>query len=57
MLETEAKTVAELLSELGITSGMVAVEVDLNIVKKKDYAVYALKEGDVIEIVNFVGGG
>jgi hypothetical protein len=26
-------------------------------VKKADYPSFALKEGDVIEIVNFVGGG
>ena len=37
--------------------GRVAVEVNLIIVKKADYDKYALREGDLIEIVNFVGGG
>jgi sulfur carrier protein len=50
-------TVAGLLEELGIGPGRVAVEVNLTIVKKADYTVFALKDGDTVEIVNFVGGG
>ncbi len=52
-----AKTVMELLDELKIRSGRVAVEVNLTIVKKADYGGFALKDGDAVEIVNFVGGG
>ena len=52
-----AKTVMELLDELKIRSGRVAVEVNLAIVKKADYSGFALKDGDAVEIVNFVGGG
>ncbi len=55
--ETNQRTVAGLLDELGITSGMVAVEVNLKVVKKSDHQDTALKEGDSVEIVNFVGGG
>lgn len=50
-------TVSGLLSELGIKSGGVAVEVNMAIVKKQEYDRYELKEGDTVEIVNFVGGG
>ena len=50
-------TVAGLLEELGIDAGRVAVEVNLLIVRKAEYAGFALKDGDIIEIVNFVGGG
>jgi sulfur carrier protein len=52
-----ATTVKELLDELGIITGRVAVEVNVSIVKKADYETFLLKEGDEIEIVNFVGGG
>ena len=52
-----AATLKELLEELGIISGRVAVEVNAAIVKKADYDTFRLKDGDVLEIVNFVGGG
>jgi len=55
--ETKAGTVEALLSELNLRREGVAVEVNLAIVKKKDYAGFALKEGDEVEIVNLVGGG
>jgi len=56
-LETGAGTVEALLGELNIRREGVAVEVNLAIVKKKDYPGFALKEGDEVEIVNLVGGG
>jgi sulfur carrier protein len=52
-----ASTVAELLEELKVPVGRVAVEVNLTIVKKTDYGRFALRDGDTVEIVNFVGGG
>jgi len=55
--DSSAGTLKELLSELKIESGRVAVEVNLSIVKKADYESYKLKDGDKVEIVNFVGGG
>jgi thiamine biosynthesis protein ThiS len=56
-LETSAATLKELLNQLSVLPGRVAVEVNLSVVKKADYPSFALKDGDVIEIVNFVGGG
>lgn len=50
-------TVSGLLKVLDIEPGRVAVEVNMNIVKKVNYEEYLLKDGDSIEIVNFVGGG
>jgi sulfur carrier protein len=50
-------TVSGLLEDLGIEPAGVAVEVNLNIIKKCDYERHALKDGDAVEIVNFVGGG
>jgi sulfur carrier protein len=52
-----AATLKELLAELGIISGRVAVEVNAAIVKRADYDTFQLKDDDVLEIVNFVGGG
>jgi thiamine biosynthesis protein ThiS len=52
-----AATVQELLDELGIVSGRVAVEVNISIVSKKDFHSFRIHDGDEIEIVNFVGGG
>jgi thiamine biosynthesis protein ThiS len=56
-LETSAATVKDLLDQLSVLPGRVAVEVNLSVVRKADYSSFALKDGDVIEIVNFVGGG
>lgn len=53
----DALTVDGLLKGLKIEPGRVAVEVNLAIVKKQDYETVKLKEGDSVEIVNFVGGG
>ncbi len=50
-------SVRELLEKLGIEPAGVAVEVNLSIVKKSEYVDVRLKEGDTVEIVNFVGGG
>ncbi len=50
-------SVKELLERLQIKPQTVAVEVNLNIVKKADYENYIIKEGDQVEVVSFVGGG
>ncbi|HMK61737.1 MAG TPA: sulfur carrier protein ThiS [Dissulfurispiraceae bacterium] len=55
--QTKCKTVSELLNELDIRLGRVAVEVNLQIIRKTDYESHQLSEGDIVEIVNFVGGG
>ena len=50
-------SVAALLAKLDIDSRRVAVEHNLNIVKRKTYPETVIGEGDTVEIVNFVGGG
>ena len=50
-------TVAQLLSQLEIDARRVAVELNLAVVKKAAYDSSVIKEGDEVEIVNFVGGG
>ncbi|MGD0883505.1 MAG: sulfur carrier protein ThiS [Thermodesulfovibrionales bacterium] len=56
-LETSAATVKELLDEVAVRPERVAVEVNLSVVKRAEYSSFGLKEGDRVEIVNFVGGG
>jgi len=56
-IDSNAGTVKELLDELKIVSGRVAVEVNLSIIKKADYESCILNDGDKIEVVNFVCGG
>jgi len=49
--------VAALVSALGLDARKVAVERNLEIVPRSSYAMTALREGDRIEIVHFIGGG
>ncbi len=53
----EGATVLSLLRELSLPETRVAVERNLSIVRKAEFADTALCEGDRIEIVTFVGGG
>ena len=50
-------SVAELLAQLDIDARRVAVELNLAVVKKAAYESSIVKDGDEVEIVNFVGGG
>lgn len=50
-------SVAELLTRLEIDARRVAVELNLAVVKKAAYDSSVIKDGDEVEIVNFVGGG
>ena len=50
-------TLTALLAELNIDPRRVAVEHNLNVVKRANYDSTQVHEGDQIEIVNFVGGG
>jgi sulfur carrier protein len=49
--------VAALVAELGLDVRKVAVERNLEIVPKSEYAATPLADGDRIEIVTFIGGG
>ena len=45
------------LEALGLASRPVAVELNGNLVRRADQETTALKPGDRVEIVSFVGGG
>lgn len=50
-------TVRGLVEHLGLTDGPVAVEKNRAVVPRAEHGTTALAEGDVVEIVHFVGGG
>jgi thiamine biosynthesis protein ThiS len=50
-------TVSALLTSLDIDSRRVAVEHNLVVVKRVAFGTTDVREGDEVEIVNFVGGG
>jgi thiamine biosynthesis protein ThiS len=53
----EPISVTALLARLDIDPRRVAVEHNLNIIKKPRYPEVIVGDGDTVEIVNFVGGG
>ena len=57
MRDVGSATVADLLRELELTERLVAVEVNREVVRRAAFQTCALHEGDVLEIVSFVGGG
>ena len=54
---TEGKSVLDLVQQLGFSAERLAVELNLQIIKREQWANSNLKQGDRIEIVQFVGGG
>jgi sulfur carrier protein len=52
-----ATTVRGLVELLGLTEGPVAVERNGEVVPRAEHAAVEIADGDVIEIVHFVGGG
>jgi sulfur carrier protein len=53
----DGSSIAGMLADLQIGRDRVAVEVGMEIVPKAHYDTHTLKEGDKVEIVQFVGGG
>jgi sulfur carrier protein len=54
---THGMSVAHLLDELQIRPGRVVVELNRAIVSREAHESTSLKEGDMVEVVHFVGGG
>jgi len=55
--EVQAADVAALIAELDLEKRMIAIERNLEVVPKSQYADTLLVEGDRIEIVHMIGGG
>lgn len=54
---SDGMTIDALLSSLNVSELSSAVELNLNILDKKDYGRTRLNDGDLVEIISFVGGG
>ena len=46
-----------LLAELSVSTKYIAIEVNKIIIPKSEYTKYLLKENDIVEVINAVGGG
>ncbi|MFH0939929.1 MAG: sulfur carrier protein ThiS [Planctomycetota bacterium] len=53
----ENASVAALLEILSLTEKRVAIEVNKELVTKREWTRFKLKAGDRVEVVSFVGGG
>ena len=53
----EGLSLAGLLQHLDLTEGLVAIERNREVVPRAEHASVFVQAGDVLEIVQFVGGG
>ena len=54
---TEQINLTELLKQFSLPMERVAIELNQEVVRKKDWENIRIKDADKIEIVHFVGGG
>ena len=54
---SDGVTVEQLVRELGLGARRIAVEINLDVVPRAELAQRLLRDGDVVEIVQFIGGG
>ena len=52
-----ATTIEELITELGLQKESLVVEQNNQIIKQEHYTITQLRPSDVLELLNFVGGG
>ncbi|MGM0632917.1 MAG: sulfur carrier protein ThiS [Pseudomonadota bacterium] len=50
-------TLEELLQQLSLTGGRIAVEVNRDIIPRSEHDTHPLADGDRIEVVQAIGGG
>lgn len=53
----DGATVSDVLASFGVNPMLVAVELNLDILRRDQYAGAVLHAGDTVEIVHMVGGG
>jgi len=51
------KTIAELLEQLSVEAATVVAEVDGRIIEREKFPETTLRNGQIIELVRFMGGG
>ncbi|NPA28278.1 MAG: sulfur carrier protein ThiS [Epsilonproteobacteria bacterium] len=50
-------TIAQLLKELKVEDKVMAVAINMEVIKKDKWSTHQIKEGDKLELLHFVGGG
>lgn len=55
--DVNVKNILELLKARNVEPEMVSVELNSQILERKDYAAVSIKDGDIIEFLYFMGGG
>lgn len=55
--EAFPKSLKELIESLGLDCRLVAAELNGEVVKRSDFPFRTLADGDIVELVRFVGGG
>ena len=55
--DAEGLTVRELLDKLGYTEKYLAVECDEQIIPRAEFDTFRFEEGNIVEVIRFVGGG
>ena len=53
----EGTTILKLLKELEVEEFKIIVQVSGQIIANNKYHLKELKDGDIVEIINFIGGG
>lgn len=53
----DTRFVSDLIAELNLDARKVAIERNLAIVPRSEYATTPIMDGDAIEVVGFIGGG
>ncbi|MDX1810031.1 MAG: sulfur carrier protein ThiS [Sulfurospirillaceae bacterium] len=56
-IQTQAATIQNLIDSLNLKDHNIVVELNLQIIKKVNWAQTTLHKGDNIEIITFMGGG
>ncbi len=54
---SDGTTVAQLMDALKVVPERVVVELNMTILKRHEHGTRALKAGDTVEVVAFIGGG
>ncbi len=56
-IQSESKTIMELVLDKGLKPESLIVELNANIIKQENWDTVIIKDGDKIELLSFVQGG
>lgn len=57
IVQSSCETLSALVRDQGLEPSCLVVELNRRVVRQEDWEGVSLKEGDVVELLNFVGGG